>query len=72
MESGINDPISNVMQRNESPRAEWLGETEHERVRIVRVGMQMTSQQGGSCSVHGEEQNNEPRSQSDHAFEASY
>lgn len=38
MASGIDDPISNVMQKNESPRAEWLGETEHERVRIVRVG----------------------------------
>ncbi|CAA0806282.1 RING/U-box superfamily protein [Striga hermonthica] len=44
MESGISD---NVMQRNDSPRAEWLGETERERVRIVREWMQMTSQQRG-------------------------
>ncbi|XVE68750.1 hypothetical protein DITRI_Ditri09bG0094600 [Diplodiscus trichospermus] len=47
MESGISDHTSNVTQRAGSPRAEWLGETERERVRIVREWVQMTSQQRG-------------------------
>ncbi|XP_073122913.1 uncharacterized protein [Henckelia pumila] len=70
MESGINDLISNVMQRNESPRAERLDETERERA-IVRVGMQMTSQQRVSRSGHGEEPNNQPGTLSDHALKGS-
>ncbi|QHN78632.1 uncharacterized protein DS421_19g663020 [Arachis hypogaea] len=48
MESGIGDHSSNVNQRNNNGRAEWLGETERERVRIVREWVQMTSQQRGS------------------------
>ncbi|KAF5729450.1 hypothetical protein HS088_TW21G01616 [Tripterygium wilfordii] len=48
MESGIGNEMSNVSQRNGSPRAEWLGETERERVRIIREQVQMTSQQRGS------------------------
>lgn len=48
MESGISDHSSNVSQRNNNRRAEWLGETERERVRIVREWVQMTSQQRGS------------------------
>ncbi|CAA3004159.1 43kDa postsynaptic [Olea europaea subsp. europaea] len=57
MDSGISDASSNVMQGNGSPRAEWLGETERERVRIAREWMQMTSQQRGSRSGHREDQN---------------
>ncbi|PKI74548.1 hypothetical protein CRG98_004875 [Punica granatum] len=45
MESAISDHSPSVTQRSNSPRAEWLGETERERVRIVREWMQMTSQQ---------------------------
>ncbi|KAL7148514.1 hypothetical protein ABFS83_06G183300 [Erythranthe nasuta] len=46
MESGSSDTSSNGMQtNNDSPGAEWLGETERERVRIVRELMQMTAQQ---------------------------
>ncbi|XP_010241654.1 PREDICTED: uncharacterized protein LOC104586194 [Nelumbo nucifera] len=45
MDSGMSDHASNVSQRNNSPRAEWLGETERERVRLVREWVQMTSQQ---------------------------
>lgn len=48
MDSGISDHSSNVTQRNNAARAEWLGETERERVRIVREWVQMTSQQRGS------------------------
>ncbi|KAL2525914.1 RING/U-box superfamily protein [Abeliophyllum distichum] len=57
MESGISDTSSNVTQGNGSPRAEWLGETERERVRVAREWMQMTSQQRGSRSGRMEEQN---------------
>ncbi|KAI3470537.1 hypothetical protein Pfo_027200 [Paulownia fortunei] len=71
MESGISDTSSNVMQRNDSPRAEWLGETERERVRIVREWMQMTSQQRGSRSGRREERDNEPGTQVDRAREGS-
>ncbi|XP_075513485.1 uncharacterized protein LOC142548818 isoform X1 [Primulina tabacum] len=48
VESDVSNPASNDLPRNESPRAEWLGETERERVRIVREWMQTTSQQRGS------------------------
>ncbi|KAK4404006.1 hypothetical protein Sango_0769200 [Sesamum angolense] len=54
-------------RRNDSPRAEWLGETERERVRIVREWMQMTSQQRGSRSGRREERDNEPAPQADSA-----
>ncbi|KAJ0967145.1 hypothetical protein J5N97_024062 [Dioscorea zingiberensis] len=36
---------SGASPRNESPRGEWLGETERERVRLVREWVQMASQQ---------------------------
>ena len=48
MGSGISDHSSNVSQRNNNRRGEWLGETERERVRIVREWVRMTSQQRGS------------------------
>ncbi|KAA8534476.1 hypothetical protein F0562_031993 [Nyssa sinensis] len=56
MESGISDHSTNITQRSNSPRAEWLGETERERVRIVREWVQMTSQQRGARGAHREEQ----------------
>ncbi|CAK9161159.1 unnamed protein product [Ilex paraguariensis] len=56
METGISDHSSNVPQRSGSPRSEWLGETERERVRIVRAWMQTTSQQRGARSGRREEQ----------------
>ncbi|KAL6573461.1 hypothetical protein OROHE_001920 [Orobanche hederae] len=71
MESGISDTSSNVMHRNDSPRAEWLGETERERVRIVREWMQMTSQQRGSRSGRRGERENEPGAQVDRARDGS-
>lgn len=67
MESGISDTSSNLMQRNDSPRAEWLGETERERVRIVREWMQMTSQQRGSRSARREERDTGTGNQGDGA-----
>lgn len=47
-ESGIADDSSRLSPRNENPRAEWLGETERERVRLVREWVQMNSQQRDS------------------------
>ncbi|XP_006364444.1 uncharacterized protein [Solanum tuberosum] len=58
MESGISDHSPNVSQRNGVPRSEWLGETERERVRIVREWVQMTSQQRGPRGGRREEQSN--------------
>ncbi|KAK9282819.1 hypothetical protein L1049_011042 [Liquidambar formosana] len=55
MESGISEHSTNVTQRSNSPRAEWLGETERERVRIVREWVQMTSQQRGARGVRRED-----------------
>ncbi|KAK4775111.1 hypothetical protein SAY86_010046 [Trapa natans] len=45
MESAISDHSASVVQQSNRPRAELLGETERERVRIVREWMQTTSQQ---------------------------
>ncbi|KAJ8528501.1 hypothetical protein K7X08_022193 [Anisodus acutangulus] len=58
MESGISDHSSNVSQRNGGPRSECLGETERERVRIVREWVQMTSQQRGARGGRREGQSN--------------
>ncbi|KAM7526843.1 hypothetical protein LguiA_016745 [Lonicera macranthoides] len=69
MESGISEHSSNVAQRSESPRAEWLGETERERVRIVREWVQMTSQQRGARANRREEQVVESGPQVDQARE---
>ncbi|PWA42365.1 RING/U-box superfamily protein [Artemisia annua] len=54
-ETGVTDNSSSVADRSGSPRAQWLGETERERVRIVREWVQMTSQQRGSRGSHREE-----------------
>ncbi|KAL3520794.1 hypothetical protein ACH5RR_018943 [Cinchona calisaya] len=57
MESGITDhSASNVSQRNGGTRGEWLGETERERVRVVREWVQMTSQQRGARGGRREEE----------------
>nr|KJB55698.1 hypothetical protein B456_009G089300 [Gossypium raimondii] len=56
MNSGGRDRTSNVSCRNNSSRAQWLGETEQERVRIIREWMQMNSQQRGACVDSREEQ----------------
>ncbi|XP_047340796.1 uncharacterized protein LOC124944552 isoform X2 [Impatiens glandulifera] len=63
MESGVTNRSSNVSQRSSGPRAEWLGETERERVRIVREWVQMTSQERGSRGSRRGEQTSRPGSQ---------
>ncbi|PSS05053.1 E3 ubiquitin-protein like [Actinidia chinensis var. chinensis] len=69
MESGITDRSSNVAQRSRHPRAEWLGETERERVRIAREWVQMTSQQRGSRGGRRDEQVAGPSPQVDQVRE---
>lgn len=55
-ESGTSEPGSRISsQRNESPRAEWLGETERERVRLVREWVQMASERREARAVRREE-----------------
>ncbi|KAJ7981078.1 Ring/U-Box superfamily protein [Quillaja saponaria] len=54
--SSLRDRVSHISQMNNSSRAEWLGETEQERVRITREWMQMNSQQRGACCDNTEEQ----------------
>ncbi|KAL5569482.1 hypothetical protein UlMin_026057 [Ulmus minor] len=65
MESGISDHSSSVGQRANNRRAEWLGETERERVRIVREWVQMTSQQRGVRGGRRENQVSVPDTQVD-------
>ncbi|XVF19829.1 hypothetical protein REPUB_Repub11eG0144300 [Reevesia pubescens] len=55
MNSGGRECASNVSRRNNSSRAQWLGETEQERVRIIRERVQMNSQQRGACVDNREE-----------------
>lgn len=55
-DSGTNDHSSNVRQREDSRRGEWLGDTERERVRIIREWMQMTSQQRVARASRREDQ----------------
>ncbi|KAG1359601.1 zinc finger CCCH domain-containing protein 13 [Cocos nucifera] len=50
-ENGMGDTESRVSLRNESPTAEWLGEVERERVRLVREWVQMVSQQRDAHST---------------------
>jgi len=56
MESGINERSSNTTRRADNPREEWLGETERERVRLVREWVQMASQQRGTRGGRREDQ----------------
>ena len=45
VETGINDHSSDAPRRDNNPREEWLGETERERVRLVREWVHMANQQ---------------------------
>uniref|UniRef100_A0A7N0TLK4 RING-type domain-containing protein n=1 Tax=Kalanchoe fedtschenkoi TaxID=63787 RepID=A0A7N0TLK4_KALFE len=67
VETGVSDHSSNVTQRSNGTRGEWLGETERERVRIVREWVQMTSQQRGARGSRREAQT--PGHHGDHARE---
>ncbi|XP_022986254.1 uncharacterized protein LOC111484063 [Cucurbita maxima] len=56
MNSGVGEHTPNVSQMNNSSRAEWLGETEQERVRMIREWVQKNSQQRGTHGGNGEVQ----------------
>ncbi|KAK7262235.1 hypothetical protein RJT34_29798 [Clitoria ternatea] len=57
MNSGARDHVSNISRRNNNgPRGEWLGETEQERVRIIREWVQMSSQQRSVSSGENREE----------------
>jgi hypothetical protein len=56
MNSGVRERASNVPHMSNSPRAEWLGETEQERVRIIREWVQMNSSQQRDASVDSREE----------------
>ncbi|XP_055825600.1 uncharacterized protein LOC129894104 isoform X2 [Solanum dulcamara] len=71
MESEISDHSCNVSQKNGGPRSEWPGETERERVIIVREWVQMTSQQRGARGGRREEQSNGLRARVDRVRDGS-
>ncbi|PRQ33332.1 putative transcription factor C2H2 family [Rosa chinensis] len=56
MNCGASECASNVSRMNNSSRAELLGETEQERVRIIREWVRMNSQQRVASGDNGEEQ----------------
>lgn len=54
--SGGGECASNVSHINNNSRAEWPGETEHERVRVMREWVQINSQRRGTCDGGRENQ----------------
>ncbi|KAL0744000.1 hypothetical protein Bca4012_085513 [Brassica carinata] len=46
---GVGDYLSNVRRRDDNRRGELVGDTERERVRVIRERMQMISQQRGEA-----------------------
>lgn len=57
MNTGVRECTSSVSHITNNPsRAEWLGETEQGRVRVIREWVQMNSQQRGACGNGREEQ----------------
>ncbi|KAI4384066.1 hypothetical protein MLD38_009835 [Melastoma candidum] len=56
MESAVSERSGNVSRRSNNGGAEWLGERERERVRIIREWVQMTSQQRGFQGTQREDQ----------------
>ncbi|XP_030451197.1 uncharacterized protein LOC115673228 [Syzygium oleosum] len=55
MNSGVRECAPNISHITDHPRAQWLGETEQERVRIIREWVQINSQTG-PCGDRREEQ----------------
>lgn len=55
MNSGGGECTSNISRMNHGSREEWLGETEQERVRVIREWVQMNSQRRGACRDNREE-----------------
>lgn len=66
MNSGAGDHVSNISRRSNGSRGQWLGETEQERVRVIREWVQMSSQQR---SVSPGENREEPSAEIDTQIE---
>ncbi|TKY67141.1 E3 ubiquitin-protein ligase NEURL1B [Spatholobus suberectus] len=66
MNSGARDHVSNISGRSNGSRGQWLGETEQERVRIIREWVQLSSQQR---SVSSGENREEPAAEIDTQIE---
>ncbi|RZR84920.1 hypothetical protein BHM03_00011823 [Ensete ventricosum] len=58
-EIGMTDTASPILPGSDSPRSEWLGERERERVRLVREWMQTVSQQRDGWASRREERDRE-------------
>ncbi|EXC24902.1 Protein neuralized [Morus notabilis] len=56
MASGGGECTSNISHNNNSSRAEWHGETEQERARVMREWVQINSQRRGTCGGGRENQ----------------
>lgn len=56
MSSGERDHASNISRRNNGPSGEWYGETEQERVGIIRELVQMSSRQRAVSSGNNREE----------------
>ncbi|KAL2328535.1 hypothetical protein Fmac_021962 [Flemingia macrophylla] len=56
MNSGAGDHVSNISGRSSGSRGQWLGETEQERVRVIREWVQMSSQQRSFSSGENREE----------------
>ncbi|KAJ8422963.1 hypothetical protein Cgig2_002712 [Carnegiea gigantea] len=56
MSSGVTVQAHSVPHLNRNSRGQWLGETERERVRVVREWIQMTSEQREASPTNREEQ----------------
>ncbi|XP_033147839.1 uncharacterized protein LOC103870459 [Brassica rapa] len=61
----VRDYVSNVRRRDDNRRGELVGDTERERVRVIRERMQMTSQQRGARASRREDQQRSLGSQDD-------
>ncbi|CAN6887711.1 unnamed protein product [Brassica oleracea] len=66
----VRDYVSNVRRRDDNRRGELVGDTERERVRVIRERMQMTSQQRGARASRREDQQRSLGSQDDRTHES--
>ncbi|XP_065865899.1 uncharacterized protein [Euphorbia lathyris] len=62
---------SSVTRRNNRPRAEWLGENEQERVRVIREWVQMNSRQRSTCLQRREDRGTEIEGQIEQVLDGS-
>lgn len=71
MNCAARERTSNISWRSTSSRAQWLGETEQERVRIIREWVQMNNRQRGTCIDNREEHDGELAGQIEQVLDGS-